>query len=86
MLADGGDDTIVVLDRTGGNRINGGSEISHDTVDYGFLGESITLKAQGIVEKASGGVDRLLILSPLLALLAQALLTPLMVRVLALLL
>ena len=59
VLAQEGDDTIYVLDRTGDNLIDGGSEISHDTVNYSFLGESITLKAQGILEKASGGVDSL---------------------------
>ncbi|MGK7941394.1 MAG: hypothetical protein AB4062_14855 [Crocosphaera sp.] len=59
VLAQEDDDTIVVLDKTGDNLIDGGTEVNHDTVDYGFLNESITLKAQGIVEKASGGQDTL---------------------------
>ncbi|MEL4895296.1 calcium-binding protein [Crocosphaera sp. Alani8] len=59
VLGQQGDDTIFVLDKTGDNLIDGGSEINHDTVDYSSLNESITLKAQGIIEKASGGTDLL---------------------------
>ncbi len=59
VLAQDGDDTIFVLDRTGDNLIDGGTEINNDTVNYGSLNESITLKAQGILEKASGGIDLL---------------------------
>ncbi len=58
-LGQDGDDTFLVSDTTGDNLIDGGTEINHDTVDYSSLNESITLKAQGIVEKASGGVDLL---------------------------
>ncbi|MDJ0599624.1 MAG: hypothetical protein QNJ37_12370 [Crocosphaera sp.] len=58
-LGQEGDDTFLVSDRTGDNLIDGGTEINHDTVDYSSLNESITLKAQGVIEKASGGTDRL---------------------------
>ncbi|MDJ0509405.1 MAG: hypothetical protein QNJ64_09165 [Crocosphaera sp.] len=59
VLAQEDDDTIFVLDKTGDNLIDGGTEVTHDTVDYSFLNESITLKARGILEKASGGQDTL---------------------------
>ncbi|MGK7880075.1 MAG: hypothetical protein AB4060_08245, partial [Crocosphaera sp.] len=58
-LGQEGDDTFLVEDRTGDNLIDGGTEINHDTVDYSNLNESITLKAQGMVQKASGGMDLL---------------------------
>lgn len=59
VLGQEGDDTIFVLDKTGDNLIDGGTEVNHDTVNYSSLNESITLKAQGIIEKASGGTDLL---------------------------
>ena len=56
-LGQQGNDYFYVLDRTGSNLVDGGTEF--DTVNYSFLNESITLKAQGILQKASGGSDLL---------------------------
>jgi len=56
-LGQQGNDYFYVLDRTGSNLVDGGTEF--DTVNYSFLDESITLKAQGILQKASGGSDLL---------------------------
>ena len=43
-----------------GHDIYDGGAAGFDTVDYSQLGQSITLKAQGIVDKGSAGVDQLL--------------------------
>ncbi len=54
-LGQSGDDTFVIFDRIGNNLIDGGT--GNDTVDYSSINESIVLNAQGVIEKASGGID-----------------------------
>jgi hypothetical protein len=49
----GGDDLIFAS--TGNDTIIGGDGV--DTVDYNYLDSAITLEAQGIVTKATGGTD-----------------------------
>ncbi len=56
-LGQQGNDYFYVLDRTGSNLVDGGTEF--DTVDYSISNESITLTSRGILQKASGGSDLL---------------------------
>jgi len=58
-------DNDIILGSSGNDLINGG--IGSDTIDYSTLGQRVTLKSQGVIEKAGGlgtdtiaGVERII--------------------------
>jgi Ca2+-binding RTX toxin-like protein len=65
----GGDDTFI--GGSGSDRYDGGE--GHDTIDYSSLGQRVTLKSQGIIEKPDGfGTDTIAGLERIIGTLGQS--------------